>query len=79
MICRLPSRFDNKKIRLVIYFMDNDESDNILADLADALKAEKPELAFSALKLYECRKIKLSRKASQFVKQKFGELELFNT
>ena len=56
--------------------MDSDLSNNILTDLADALKASKPELTFSGLALNFCKDIRLSRKTSQFVKQKFGELEL---
>ena len=77
MICRLPSRFDSKKIRLVIKHMDCDLSNDILADLADSLKVSKPELTFSGLALNFCNdQIMLSRKTSQFVKQKFGELEL---
>ena len=78
MICWLPSRFDSRKIRLVIKNMDSDFSNDILADLADVLKASKPELTFSGLALIFCNYyIRLSRKTSQFVKQKFGELELY--
>ena len=53
-ICRCPSRFDSKKIRLVIKNMHLNLSNHILTEFSDALKASKPDLTFSGLALNSC-------------------------